>query len=243
MTKILIVDDEEIARLTLAEILHLEGYEITTVSSGEEAVKALRREPFEVMILDLKMAGMSGMDVMKEVVDTNPDLEIIVLTAYGTIDSAIQAIRYRVHDYLLKPVSPEQVVETIGQALAKKRTPAQEFVGGLQAAEKNRVEALPGGAALAWDRRTITWQVGSLTLTPTEAKLMKILFDRRNEVVPHSELVYLIQGYRIETEEAAKILRPVISRLREKLASVPAWDDRIKNIRGVGYVLDLDDQG
>jgi len=75
-------------------------------------------------------------------------------------------------------------------------------------------------------------------LTPTEARLLKVLFTRRNEMVSHTELVYLIQGYRIATEDAAKILRPVVSRLRQKLSAVPEWDDRIKNVRGAGYVLE-----
>jgi DNA-binding NtrC family response regulator len=72
------------------------------------------------MILDLKMAGMSGMDVMRSVVDSLPDLSVIVLTAYGTLDTAIQSIRYYVHDYLLKPVSPERVLESIEKALERK---------------------------------------------------------------------------------------------------------------------------
>ena len=237
MAKILIVDDEEIARLTLAEILRLEGYEIKTVSSGEAAVETLRCEPFDLMILDLKMGGMSGMDVLKAVVDSLPDLSVIVLTAHGTIDSAIQAIRYRVHDYLLKPVTPEQVLASIEEALKRKSR------GGHSIAEdsvsRGKVEGLPGGALLAWDKRQISWGTGYLSLTPTEARLLRILFDRKNEMVPHSELVYLIQGYRIDTEEAAKILRPVVSRLRQKLAGIPEWGDRIKNVRGAGYVLEI----
>jgi DNA-binding response OmpR family regulator len=67
-----------------------------------------------------------------------------------------------------------------------------------------------------------------------------ILFERKNEMVSHTDLVFLIQGYRIDTEEAAKILRPVVSRLRQKLMVVPGWDDRIKNVRGAGYVLEID---
>ena len=58
-------------------------------------------------------------------------------------------------------------------------------------------------------------------------------------MVSHSDLVFMIQGYQIDTEEAAKILRPVVSRLRQKLSSVPEWNDRIKNVRGAGYVLEL----
>lgn len=239
MVKILIVDDEEVARLTLAEILRLEGYEISAVGSGEEAVEVLRKEPFDVMILDLKMSGMSGLDVLRQVVDTLPNLSIIILTAYGTIDSAIQAIRYRVHDYLLKPVSPEQVLESIEKALAKRRS-SRSIVAEETASMRGRVEQLPGGAQLFWDRRLISWPDASLSLTPTEVRLMRILFERKNEMVPHSELVFLIQGYRIDTEEAAKILRPVVSRLRQKLSAVPEWNDRIKNVRGAGYVLEME---
>lgn len=236
MAKILIVDDEEVARLTLAEILRLEGYEITSVGSGEAAVEALRDEPFDVMILDLKMAGMSGMDVLRSVVGKLPDLSVIIMTAYGTIDSAIQAIRFQVHDYLLKPVSPEQVLESIRNALEKKHI---ALIAEPETSYNKNIDVFPGGSQLAWDRRQITWAGGSLSLTPTEARLLRILFERKNEMVPHSELVYLIQGYRIDTEEAAKILRPVVSRLRQKLVGVPEWEDRIKNVRGAGYVLDV----
>ncbi len=239
MAKILIVEDEDIARLTLAEILRLEGYEITSVSNGEAAVEALRCEPFDVMVLDLKMSGMSGMDVLRAIVDQQPDLSVIVMTAYGTIDTAIQAIRYRVHDYLLKPVSPEQVLESIEKARAEKR-PQQGKIAEAPSGSRNRTDLLPGGVALFWDKRQMAWQNGSLSLTPTEARLLRILFDRKNEMVTHSELVFLIQGYQIESEEAAKILRPVVSRLRQKLARVPSWGDRIKNVRGAGYVLEFD---
>lgn len=248
MVKILIVDDEEVARLTLAEILRLEGYEIKSVGSGEAALELLRCEPFDILILDLKMGGMSGMDLLQSVEDMLPNLSVIVLTAYGTIDSAIQAIRYRVHDYLLKPASPEQVLESIENALEKRRTAretgireegAGETGYHVRAGAGGKVDILPGGSLLAWDKRQISWETGSLSLTPTEARLLKILFERKNEMVPHSELVYLIQGYRIDTEEAAKILRPVVSRLRQKLSGVPEWGDRIKNVRGAGYVLEL----
>jgi len=237
MARILIADDEQVARVTLAEILRLEGYEIETADSGDKAVQLLREQPFDVLILDLKMPGMGGMDVLKSVVDSLPNLSVIVLTAHGTMDTAIQAIRYRVHDYLLKPISPDQILLSIEDALRKRRMAG---VSEERAGARAQMEQLPGGATLAWDRRLISWADGSLSLTPTEARLLKTLFDHRNELVPHAELVFLIQGYRIDTEEAAKILRPVVSRLRQKLAAVPGWGDRIKNVRGAGYVLELD---
>lgn len=238
MAKVLIVDDEEIARLTLAEILRLEGFIIKTVSSGELAVEMLRNEGFDVMILDLRMNGMSGIDVLNALEDTQPDLAVIILTAYGSIDTAIQAIRFQVQDYLLKPVSSAQILESIHNALAKKSVGERDLAEE-RAAYRSRVEILPGGAILTWEKRQISWENGSLSLTPTEARLLKVLFEHKNEVVLHSDMVYFIQGYRLDMEEAAKILRPVVSRLRQKLSSTPGWGDWIKNIRGTGYVLEL----
>ncbi|MBE0696314.1 MAG: response regulator transcription factor [Anaerolineaceae bacterium] len=238
MAKILIVDDEEVARLTLAEILRLEGFQIKTVNSGEAAVEVLNSETFDVMILDLKMNGMSGIDVLNNMMDSRPELSVIILTAYGSFDTAIQAIRYHVHDYLLKPASPDQVLTSIESALEKKRLDAHTIADN-RSVYRGRVEELPGGAILAWEKRQISWSSGSLSLTPTEAKLLKILFERKNEMVMHTDLVFMIQGYRLDMEEAAKILRPVVSRLRQKLTSVPEWGDRIKNVRGAGYVLEL----
>lgn len=241
MVKILIVDDEEVARLTLAEILRFEGYETKSVGSGEEAVEILRHEPFDIMILDLKMPGMGGIEVLRDVVDDLPDLSVIIMTAYGAFDSAIQAIRYHVHDYLLKPASPDQVLESIDKAVKKKKLSRISEQKEQNTSYHGKTDPLPGGAKLIWDRRLISWDDGALSLTPTEARLMRILYDRKNEMVPHSELVFLIQGYQIDTEEAAKILRPVVSRLRQKLSVIPEWGDRIKNIRGAGYVLEINE--
>jgi DNA-binding response OmpR family regulator len=236
MYKILLVDDDEIQRITLAEILRMEGYEIQTVNSGEDAIHVLQMQPFDVMVLDLKMPGIGGMEVLRRVVDTLADLSVIILTAHGTMDTAIQAIRYRVQDYLLKPVSPETLLASIECALQKKQ---QAAFAEVHQPFQSRLERLPGGAVLAWDRRIISWNDGSLSLTPTESRLLRILFEHKNEMVTHSDLVQMIQGYRIDGEEAAKILRPVVSRLRQKLTGLPEWNDRIKNVRGSGYVLEL----
>jgi len=94
MTRVLIVDDEDIARISLAEILRLEGYSIKAVGSGEAAVEILKNEPFDVMVLDLKMPGMGGIDVLRVLVDTLLELKVIVLTAHGSMDSAIEACAF-----------------------------------------------------------------------------------------------------------------------------------------------------
>ncbi|BAJ63209.1 MULTISPECIES: response regulator transcription factor [Anaerolinea] len=236
MNRILIVDDEEVARLSLAEILKLEGYLIRTAASGEAAVDLLRRETFDVMILDLKMPGMGGMDVLRTIVDTLPDLKVIVLTAHGSMDTAIQALRYRVHDYLLKPATPAQIIKSIQGALEQRQ---REKYHAELLARAPQLMSFPGGAEMDLNRRIIRWRGGEVSLTPTEAKLLGILYQLKGQVITHSELVLICQGYRVDNEEAARILRPVVSRLRQKLESVPGWNEWIKNVRGSGYVLDF----
>jgi DNA-binding response OmpR family regulator len=238
MVRVLIVDDEEVARISLAEILRLEGYSIKAVSNGQAAVEILHSETFDVMVLDIKMPGMSGIDVMRALVDTLPDMQIIVLTAHGTIDTAIQALRFRVHDYLLKPALPEQIIESIETAVAKKRD-GQDQKPNPAIKPQIRFFTFPGEATLDFSKRTITWKDGLLNLTPTETRLLMVLVDSLGQLITHSQLVLLCQGYRVDNEEAAKILRPVVSRLRQKLVVLPSWDEWIKNVRGAGYVLEL----
>ena len=94
------------------------------------------------------------------------------------------------------------------------------------------------------NKRTITWDDGGISLTPTEARLLGVLIQQKGQMMSHAELVHLCQGYRVDNEEAAKILRPVVSRLRQKMNGIPGWTEWIKNVRGSGYVIELpEDQG
>ncbi|MBI4926213.1 MAG: response regulator transcription factor [Anaerolineae bacterium] len=237
MAKILVVDDEEIARITLADILRLEGHTIRTAGSGAEGVSILRQDTYDIMILDLRMPGMSGIDVLRVVVDEQTELQVIVLTAHGSMDSAIQALRFRVHDYLLKPVSPAQIINSISAALQKKKALQERNESGKVAYQ----HTLPGGSNMDLNKRTITWENGGISLTPTEARLLGVLITQQGKMLSHAELVHECQGYSVDNEEAAKILRPVVSRLRQKLTGVPGWNDWIRNVRGSGYVLEFED--
>jgi len=101
--KILIVDDERNTRKSLEEILKLEGYDVEAVGDGKSAVKALENGQFDLMLLDLKMQGMDGLEVLKFSSENAPTCKVIMLTAHGSLESAIQALRQGAHDYILKP--------------------------------------------------------------------------------------------------------------------------------------------
>src|SRR5512147_1122244 len=119
-SNILVVDDEPVARQSLSEILRLEGYAVNSVPNGQAAVEYVRTHPVDLMIVDLRMPGMDGLEVIQVVNQISPETEVILLTAYGSTETAIQALRLRIHDYLLKPASPAQVVASVKKGLARR---------------------------------------------------------------------------------------------------------------------------
>ncbi|GIU81888.1 MAG: sigma-54-dependent Fis family transcriptional regulator [Acidobacteria bacterium] len=116
---ILVVDDERNQREILQMILSSEGYDVTTASSGEAALKFVRERRFDLVLTDLKMTGMSGLDLLKELVALDKSIIVILLTAHGTIDSAFEAKELGAFAYLQKPYDREKLLETISRALEK----------------------------------------------------------------------------------------------------------------------------
>lgn len=107
--RILIVDDELIVREALSNYLKEDGYEAVAVESGEEALRKVEGENWNILFVDLKMPGMDGLEVLSEVKKTEPDLPVIIITAYATIDSAVQAMKNGAYDYIVKPFDPEAI--------------------------------------------------------------------------------------------------------------------------------------
>jgi DNA-binding NtrC family response regulator len=116
---ILVVDDEKSQREILEMILSGEGYDVTTASSGEAALKFVHDRRFDLVLTDLKMTGMSGLDLLKELVAFDKSIMVILLTAHGTVDSAFEAKDLGAFAYLQKPYDREKLLETVGRALTK----------------------------------------------------------------------------------------------------------------------------
>jgi DNA-binding response OmpR family regulator len=104
-----------------------------------------------------------------------------------------------------------------------------------------RVVNLPDGVMVDLARREIWRGNERVTLTPTEGKLLKVLFENKGRVMSHKDLVFLVQGYEITDWEAPEVLRPLVSRLRRKLSTFPNGEDWIVNVRGTGYVFDINE--
>jgi len=249
--RILVVDDELAIRLTVGEILRRAGYDATAVASGEEALELIQLQPFDLALIDLVMPGMDGVELMSCLQDVAPDTVMIVLTARGSMETAIEAIRLGAHDYLTKPCGERLLKRCIEIGLAKRREELhrRQLVDTLSAAalELSGEAGIPapapaastgerirlGNLAIDASGHTATLAGRVLDLTPTEFDLLVALARNADRALSHRELVQAIRGYEAEDWEAREITRYHVHGLRSKLGGA----DYVKTVRGVGYRL------
>ena len=105
---ILVVDDEAIVRESLGSWFREDGHHVDTAQDGREALRLLGRNHYDIALVDIKMPGMDGLELQGRVAAANRDLTIIIMTAYASVESAIEALRIGAHDYLLKPLVLEE---------------------------------------------------------------------------------------------------------------------------------------
>lgn len=117
---ILIIDDERLIRESLFEILRIEGYHVYMASSAEEALELLRDQKVDVILTDLRLPNMSGMEFLEEVKAFSPDTEVILITGYGSIENAVEAMKKGAYHYVTKPINDEEVKSFIGKIIAHK---------------------------------------------------------------------------------------------------------------------------
>ena len=258
---IMIVDDEATARISLAEILRLEGYQVSTAASGEESMSLLQKseQPFDLIVLDLKMPGMDGLEVTQAIHKQSPGTVVILLTAFATLETAVQAIREGAHDYLIKPCPIPEILESVHKGLEKRKQEQkrQHLVSQLKhtLTELAAVEGadIEGETQLANEthnrfiridnfmidrqKHVATLHGEPLDLTPTEFKILTCLIETPNQVWSPQELVRRAQGYETDAWGARAIVRVHIRRLRKKVEKEPSNPQYIINKRGVGYMF------
>ena len=118
---VLVVDDDAANRVTMERILAREGYQVVHAESGREAMQLLRSEGADLVLTDLKMPGMSGIDLLKAARKVDPDLEVVVMTAYGTVETAVEAMKEGAYDFVSKPLRRMELVSALRKALEKRQ--------------------------------------------------------------------------------------------------------------------------
>ncbi len=142
--RILVVDDDALVREFIVEVLTRKGYDIEQADCGESAVEILREESFDLVVTDLKMKGLSGIDVLKAAVFTNPECRIIMVTAFGTIDNAVEAMKIGASDYVTKPFSANELEILVERSLEVKKLKAENRQLRKEIADQYSYENLVG---------------------------------------------------------------------------------------------------
>jgi len=250
-------------RAGLQSFLSLMGYHVEGAASGHEALKLLEGTPCDLMVLDIQMPGMSGVEVMRHAREMYPDLPVIVLTAHASVESAIAAVKLDTVDYILKPFDPKDLAATIARALQERAEELRrqrllhligETLGTLGEQESRATPPLPPPAPID---RFLT--VGSVTLDPQkrlvvvqgdpsrtvelsegEAAILAALMEKANQVFSCSELAHITMGYDLDEFEAQNQVRLYIYRLRRKVEADPRKPRLIRTVRGRGYFFSPD---
>jgi DNA-binding NtrC family response regulator len=144
--RILIVDDDAHARTTLAKLLRDEGYLVETAADGFKALPKLEEMDPDVLLTDLQMPGMSGVELMERARATDPDRAVIVMTAHGAVSSAVDAMRKGAADYLAKPVNMAELGVVLERALEGRRLRAETRTLRMRLAEKHRISSIIGSS-------------------------------------------------------------------------------------------------
>ena len=244
---ILVVDDEEGIRYFLERFLTREGYQVVTASSGEAALARLASTEFDVVLLDLKMKGMGGMEVLADLRQRWPATSVIILTAHASLESAVEALRCGAHDYLFKPCKTLDLRESVRAGLIKRREQLQlrQLIAGpitlelpAGAIETTRAGRFLQHSGLIVDpiRHIVTLDGVLLELSPTEFDLLAYLVSEVPRVVSPQELIREVQGYTSDAQEAAETIRSHMYHIRRKMQTA-AGHSVILTVRGIGYTL------
>ena len=257
LATILVVDDERSVRMMLEAALRAQGYRVQTAASGAEAQEMLAEEEFDLLLLDLQLGDMDGIEILRETKRQWPATEVILLTAHGSINSAIAALRHGAFDYLLKPAQVQDIRERVERALDERRKAMQRsellqrisdsaralglIENGAQGvvptptANSDRIEVGP----LLLDLRRHGASLGNqmLSLTRTEFALLTALAQQPDTALSYGTLSEAVYGRAQPEDEARALLRPHIARLRHKLESTGASGIALVSIRSMGYML------
>jgi two-component system KDP operon response regulator KdpE len=219
--RILVVDDEAPIRRWLKVNLETRGYTVDTAETGEQGIKALENRRPDLLILDLLMPGMGGIDVVRQLrsVSTIP---IIVLSAIGEEVQKVQALELGADDYMTKPFGMEEL-------FARIRSLLRRAAGATSAAPV----FVAGDLSVDFDRREVRLDGQPIKLTPTEYDLLKYMIEHAGKVLTHRMLLQQVWGQAYIDQ--AQYLRVFVGQLRKKIEKHPGRPRFILTDPGVGY--------
>lgn len=226
--KILVVDDEESILGFLKELLEGEGFEVITAVNAEEALRHLKAQPLNLVLTDIKMPDLTGMDLIEVIRALKPEAEVIIMTAHASLDTAIQAIQLGAYDYLIKPFEDIQhVMSVVKRAVERERLAAENrrLVEDLKQKNEELAQATKRAAILLTEAHTFSEKVMGLF----SSENLEEVEQRTVEVLSHlmKGRPVVLFDYSMETQElvgckASGMGQDVVAGLRVKLAWIPS---------------------
>lgn len=221
---ILIVEDDLRVSDFLSRGLRAEGYRVTPCGNGNEALEWIRREMFSLVLLDVMLPGMNGIEITQRLRSERNPIAILMLTAMDSVDDRVQGLRCGADDYLTKPFAFEELLARI-EALA--RRPAEWL-------QPDRVLSV---GLLAFDRAEmrVTRNGVAITLTAKELALLELLMSAPSRVYSRERILSNVWG--VNEDPLTNVVDVYIKRLRQKLGD-EGETSMIKTVRGIGYKLE-----
>jgi len=261
---ILVVDDDFNLRQSLSYLLKEAGYSVTVSGDPLEALCILKSGPFDLIFLDLKMPKMDGLTLLIDIRKLYENVPVFIVTAYATLNTAIEALRQGASDYFIKPFKPEDILKRVNEELYKvrqirRRYEIEDQIVSLSCELRSldnvdraiSQPGLPQQILLADPSRLL--QRGPfvvdlpgqramlnnewLRLSPTGIMYLSVLLRCSPEAISYEDLVYEVQGYNISRSEACNIARWQIYKLRKVVEPDPENPRYVLNVRCFGYRL------
>ena len=225
-SKILIIDDDRELGEMLKEFLAPDHLDVSARLNGEDGLQALQDETWDLLILDIMLPGMNGIEVLKQI-RQDSDIPVIMLTARGDDVDRILGLEFGADDYLSKPFNPRELLARIKAIMRRSRS------------DEKRSKALTvGSLELDVGSRRVSAGGESIRLTGTEFELLRCLAESPGKVVPKEQLTQQVLGRRHMPYDRS--IDTHVSNVRGKLSSAGVDNPSIRSQRGVGYLLLLD---
>jgi two-component system alkaline phosphatase synthesis response regulator PhoP len=221
--RIFLVEDEISIRDALKLNLELEGYEVVTTADGKRVLKMFKEQHFDLVLLDIMLPEVSGLELCEQIRLVNMDIPIIFLTAKDTTADKVKGLKKGADDYIVKPFNLEELLLRIQILLKRSQgttsTSLESFEFGLNKANFKTYEA--------------TGNQGEFKLTKKEAMLLKLLIERRGEVVSRQQILQSVWGY--DVYPSTRTIDNFILSFRKYFEEDPKSPNFFHSVRGVGY--------
>ena len=225
-TTILLVEDEENLHEALKLNLELEGYHVVSAMDGAQALKALQNQYFDLMILDIMLPEMDGIEVLESIRIQNNELPVLILSAKNSSADRILGLKKGADDYLTKPFNLEELLLRVQKLIEKnKKLLDKETIGDIYRFGKNSVDFKA--------QEAINKNGEHIQLSKKEAMLLKLLFENKNEVVPREKILQAVWGYNVYP--TTRTIDNFILSFRKYFEEDSRNPQYFHSVRGVGY--------